>query len=103
MVWTGDGPGGYWMSDDKALLDTERVHGWLSGESYGPLAGRRKQTFLSGVPLRVEVAFLVEARREPAKTTWLPCSASLKCLLCPSYGTAYYSAEVNHFRTTTER
>lgn len=34
MVWTGAGPGGYWVSDDKALLDTERVHGWMSRESY---------------------------------------------------------------------
>jgi GNAT superfamily N-acetyltransferase len=34
MAWTDAGPGGYWVSDDKALLDTERVHGWMSRESY---------------------------------------------------------------------
>jgi GNAT superfamily N-acetyltransferase len=34
MAWTGTGPAGYWVSDDKALLDFERVHGWMSGEAY---------------------------------------------------------------------
>jgi GNAT superfamily N-acetyltransferase len=34
MAWTRAGPGGYWVSDDKALLDIERVHGWMSRESY---------------------------------------------------------------------
>ncbi len=29
VAWTGAGPDGYWVSDDKALLDTERVHGWM--------------------------------------------------------------------------
>jgi GNAT superfamily N-acetyltransferase len=28
------GPDGYWVSDDQALLDVDRVHGWLSKESY---------------------------------------------------------------------
>lgn len=34
VAWTPAGPGGYWVSDDKALLDTGLVHGWMSGESY---------------------------------------------------------------------
>jgi GNAT superfamily N-acetyltransferase len=41
MAWTRPGPGGYWVSDDKALLDTERVHGWMSRESYWA-AGRSR-------------------------------------------------------------
>jgi GNAT superfamily N-acetyltransferase len=41
MAWTDAGPGGYWVSDDKALLDTERVHGWMSVESYWA-AGRSR-------------------------------------------------------------
>ncbi len=28
------GPDGYWVSDDPALIDVSRVHGWLSQESY---------------------------------------------------------------------
>jgi GNAT superfamily N-acetyltransferase len=28
------GPDDYWISDDPALLDMPRVHGWMSGESY---------------------------------------------------------------------
>ena len=28
------GPGGYWVSDDPALIDRARVHDWLSRESY---------------------------------------------------------------------
>jgi GNAT superfamily N-acetyltransferase len=28
------GPGGYWVSDDPALLDIARVHRWMSQESY---------------------------------------------------------------------
>jgi GNAT superfamily N-acetyltransferase len=41
MAWTRPGPGGYWVSDDKALLDTDRVHGWMSRESYWA-AGRSR-------------------------------------------------------------
>jgi GNAT superfamily N-acetyltransferase len=32
MKWTG--PDGYWASDDRALIDVDRVHAWISGESY---------------------------------------------------------------------
>ena len=32
MRW--DGPDGYWVSDDPALVDTARVHLWLSTLSY---------------------------------------------------------------------
>jgi len=28
------GPDGYWVSDDKSLIDVPRVHGWISRESY---------------------------------------------------------------------
>jgi GNAT superfamily N-acetyltransferase len=28
------GPNGYWASDDPALLDLDRVHRWMSQESY---------------------------------------------------------------------
>jgi GNAT superfamily N-acetyltransferase len=42
MAWTSSGPGGYWVSDDKALLDTELIHGWISRESYWA-AGRTRE------------------------------------------------------------
>ena len=29
-----DGPDGYWVSDDPALLDIARIHAWMSNESY---------------------------------------------------------------------
>jgi hypothetical protein len=29
-----DGPDGYWVSDDPALLDVARIHRWLSRDSY---------------------------------------------------------------------
>ena len=32
MRW--DGPDGYWVSDDPALIDADLVHGWISRESY---------------------------------------------------------------------
>ena len=32
MKWAG--PEGYWVSDDRSLLDVPRVHAWMSGESY---------------------------------------------------------------------
>jgi GNAT superfamily N-acetyltransferase len=28
------GPDGYWVSDDRALIDVQRVHLWMSRESY---------------------------------------------------------------------
>lgn len=42
MAWTSSGPGGYWVSDDKVLLDIDRVHGWMSNESYWA-AGRTRE------------------------------------------------------------
>jgi GNAT superfamily N-acetyltransferase len=32
MRW--EGPGGYWVSDERSLVDLARVHVWLSTESY---------------------------------------------------------------------
>jgi GNAT superfamily N-acetyltransferase len=32
MRW--DGPGDHWVSDDRTLVDTARVHRWLSEQSY---------------------------------------------------------------------
>jgi GNAT superfamily N-acetyltransferase len=32
MRWAG--PDGYWISDDPSLVDMDRVHRWLSTESY---------------------------------------------------------------------
>ena len=37
------GPGGYWLSDDPALLDVPRVHGWLSKEAFWA-AGQTAET-----------------------------------------------------------
>jgi GNAT superfamily N-acetyltransferase len=28
------GPDGYWVSDDRSLIDVPRVHGWISEQSY---------------------------------------------------------------------
>jgi GNAT superfamily N-acetyltransferase len=35
-----NGPDGYWVSDDRSLIEPERVHHWMSNESYWA-AGRR--------------------------------------------------------------
>ena len=37
------GPDGYWLSDDPALLDIPRVHGWLSKEAFWA-AGQTPET-----------------------------------------------------------
>jgi GNAT superfamily N-acetyltransferase len=29
-----EGPGGYWVSDDRSLVDVDLVHGWMSEDSY---------------------------------------------------------------------
>jgi GNAT superfamily N-acetyltransferase len=41
-VWAG--PGGYWVSDDPTLLDVDKVHGWLSTQSYWALDRPRVTT-----------------------------------------------------------
>jgi GNAT superfamily N-acetyltransferase len=43
MKWTG--PDGYWASDDHALIDVDRVHAWISGESYWA-EGRRRDVMV---------------------------------------------------------
>lgn len=45
MKWPG--PGGYWVSDDPALLDVPRVHAWMS-ESYWA-AGRSYQVMARSI------------------------------------------------------
>jgi GNAT superfamily N-acetyltransferase len=46
MKWTG--PGGYWASDDRALIDVGRVHAWISGESYWA-EGRRRDVMARAI------------------------------------------------------
>jgi GNAT superfamily N-acetyltransferase len=46
MRW--EGPDGYWASDDAALTDIDRVHKWLSEESYWA-AGRSYETTVRAV------------------------------------------------------
>lgn len=36
------GPDGYWVSDDRALIDVARVHEWISEQSYWA-AGRSRE------------------------------------------------------------
>jgi GNAT superfamily N-acetyltransferase len=36
------GPAGYWVSDDRSLVDVDLVHGWMSRESYWA-AGRSRE------------------------------------------------------------
>jgi GNAT superfamily N-acetyltransferase len=46
MRW--DGPGGYFASDDAALVDIKRVHKWMSEESYWA-AGRSSEVMVRAV------------------------------------------------------
>jgi GNAT superfamily N-acetyltransferase len=46
MKWPG--PEGYWASDDHALIDLDRVHAWISGESYWA-EGRRPDVMVRAI------------------------------------------------------
>ena len=46
MRW--EGPAGYWASDDASLLDVDKVHGWLSRESYWA-AGRSRDVMARSI------------------------------------------------------
>jgi GNAT superfamily N-acetyltransferase len=46
MRWNG--PGGYWASDDRSLVDVAQVHRWLSTESYWA-AGRPSEVVARSV------------------------------------------------------
>ena len=46
MRW--DGPDGYWVSDDAALIDADLVHGWISRDSYWA-AGRSRAVMLRSI------------------------------------------------------
>jgi GNAT superfamily N-acetyltransferase len=46
MKWPG--PDGYWASDDRDLLDTERVHTWISRESYWA-EGRPREVMIRAI------------------------------------------------------
>jgi GNAT superfamily N-acetyltransferase len=43
-----DGPDGYWVSDDRSLIDLDRVHQWISGESYWA-AGRPRDVMARSI------------------------------------------------------
>jgi GNAT superfamily N-acetyltransferase len=42
------GPDGYWISDDRSLIDVDRVHGWISRESYWA-AGRSHEVMATAI------------------------------------------------------
>jgi GNAT superfamily N-acetyltransferase len=46
MNWPG--PDGYWASDERDLIDADRVHSWISGESYWA-EGRQRAAMLKGI------------------------------------------------------
>ncbi len=46
MRW--EGPAGYWVSDDGSLIDVDRVHGWMSRESYWA-AGRPREVMARSI------------------------------------------------------
>ncbi len=46
MKWPG--PDGYWASDEHDLIDTERVHAWISRESYWA-EGRPREAMLKAI------------------------------------------------------
>ncbi len=46
MKWPG--PDGYWASDEHGLIDAERVHAWISGESYWA-EGRPRDAMLKAI------------------------------------------------------
>jgi GNAT superfamily N-acetyltransferase len=39
-----EGQHGYWISDDRSLIDVDVVHGWMSGESYWAKGRQREVT-----------------------------------------------------------
>jgi GNAT superfamily N-acetyltransferase len=46
MRWNG--PVGYWVSDDPALVDLDLVHGWISREAYWAL-GRPRDVMVRAI------------------------------------------------------
>lgn len=46
MRWNG--PEGYWVSDDRSLIDLDLVHGWISRESYWA-AGRPRDAMITAI------------------------------------------------------
>jgi GNAT superfamily N-acetyltransferase len=46
MKWPG--PDGYWASDEHDLIDTERVHAWISRESYWA-EGRPREAMVKAI------------------------------------------------------
>jgi GNAT superfamily N-acetyltransferase len=46
MKWPG--PDGYWASDELDLIDADRVHSWISGESYWA-EGRPRDAMLKAI------------------------------------------------------
>ena len=43
-----EGPAGYWVSDERSLIDVDLVHGWMSQESYWA-AGRPREVMARSI------------------------------------------------------
>jgi GNAT superfamily N-acetyltransferase len=43
-----EGPAGYWVSDDGSRIDVDKVHGWISSESYWA-AGRPREVMARSI------------------------------------------------------
>jgi len=49
-----DGPGGYWLSDDPALLNVAQLHAWMSHEAYWA-RGRSYETMARAIEYSLSV------------------------------------------------
>jgi len=49
-----DGPGGYWLSDDPALLNVAQLHAWMSDEAYWA-RGRSYETMARAIEYSLSV------------------------------------------------
>jgi GNAT superfamily N-acetyltransferase len=55
-----DGPDGYWVSDDDALLDVARIHSWMSSQAYWA-GGRSYDTMARAIQHSLSVGLYAPA------------------------------------------
>jgi GNAT superfamily N-acetyltransferase len=85
-VWQG--PAGYWVSDDSALIDIDAVHTWLSTMSYWA-EGRPRQTTESAVAHSLNLGLFDASGSQAGFCRWVTDGATFAWLCDVFVGPAH--------------
>lgn len=98
MRW--DGPGGYWVSDDPALIDVGLVHGWISQESYWA-AGRSLAVMVKSIENSLNLSLFAASGEQAGYARFVTDRATFAWLCDVFVAAGHRGAGAGSFLVTT--